>query len=40
MSETQTAFEKLVETIKSSSATATEKLAILNALSDYITNQI
>jgi hypothetical protein len=39
MHETLTAFEKLVEAIKASSATADEKIAIFDALSNYIANQ-
>ena len=34
-----TAMDKLIEAIKNSSATATEKLDILNALGDYITSR-
>jgi hypothetical protein len=34
-----TPMDKLLEAIRNSSATATEKLDILNALSDYITKQ-
>jgi hypothetical protein len=35
-----TAMDKLIETIQNSSATPSEKLDILNALTEYIINKL
>lgn len=35
-----TKIEKLIETIQNSSATPSEKLDILNALAEYVTNNL
>jgi len=39
MSETKTTIDELLDAVKKSSATLEEKLAIIDALFNYVTNQ-